>query len=365
MNFKVAAPLRIDFCGGYTDIGEICQITGTAIANLAIDLYWDEARTQPVTFEVVTCTDQLEPRLIDEAERQLLQSLGNYGRSSLGVNVEYTRCLRFNSQVPVSMGLGTSSAVSVMLTSAAQFHQGWHMEQVRQQAFQEAQIFEKEVLQVKGGFQDFIPAIYGGYNYITAKAEDEDLQLVKNPATVSIQNDSVNPAMTDYCDRCLFIIYALRRSSSSKIIDDIVTKSQQQTDIVEVARQIYHYNQMFHQQFTAIGQELPTTPINGVCLPCCETSMLALTDCMNQAWQVRQQFSALAQNDILEAVEQAVAEDIYCAHGVGAGGSVLVLYGKPDRLTYLQTKLRDLIHPLNITLFYPKINHTGLTYTVL
>ncbi len=368
----LTAPLRIDFCGGYTDIAEISQVTGTAIANIAIDLYTDPNRTQPVAFALSIHTENtaMGDRSMDdrpEAEINLLTALNSYAASQLGMTIDYTQLLRIDVQVPVSMGLGVSSALSVLLTSAARLHQGWDLATIRNHAFRDAQIFEKEILHVKGGYQDFIPAIHGGYNWITARAEDEEGHAVKDPATVTIATHAVSPQIAAYFNTCVLIVYSLRPASSSKIIDDIVNRSgdhsSEEARLLEVSRQIHHYNTIFHQQLCqALSHAEPATIANGS-LPFTTTDLETLVHSIDRAWELRQQYSELANNPVLDQVAETVAEDIYCTHGVGAGGSVLVLYGKPDRLDSLQHRLATLSQQLRITIFYPKINQSGLRVT--
>ncbi len=378
----LTAPLRIDFCGGYTDIAEISEVTGTAIANLAIDLYTDIARTHPVAFAVHSGVSshlggqsKAEFAELSSSVAPLFSALHTYAQLQLGQSVDYSQLLTIEVAVPVSMGLGVSSALSVLLTSAARLHQGWDLPTIRSHAFRDAQVFEKDILQVSGGYQDFIPAIYGGYNFITAEAgtapKNQGNSLIMDPVAVTIATHAVPPSITAYFDSCVFIVYCLRPASSSKIIDDIITRStdhsEQESKLLAVSRQIHHYNTLFHHQLCRAMAHQPagSAPVSGstVALPFASDDRHQLATSIDRAWELRQQFSDLASNPVLDQVAQAVADDIYCCHGVGAGGSVLVLYGKPDRIDHLHSSLATLSQDLGITVFYPKVNHTGIQIT--
>lgn len=356
------APLRIDFCGGYTDIAEISRVTGTAIANVAIDLYTDPARTRPVLFQVLL--NRADGVNSTDEEQRLLSALNTYAQRYLQTDIDYRQCLQVQVQVPVSMGLGVSSALSVLLTSAARWHQGWDLATIRDHAFRDAQLFEKDILQVKGGYQDFIPAIYGSYNWITADSGGQGDGLIKDPETVTIATYAVPPAIATYLNTCVVIVYSLRPASSSKIIDDIVHRStdhsEQEKRLLEVSRRIHHYNVIFHQHLCEALSQAADSQVAPHALPFAPQHLDKLIASINHAWELRQQFSPLAANPVLDQVAQAVAADIYCTHGVGAGGSVLVLYAKPDRLDSLSQQLTVLSQQFNITLFYPKVNQTGV-----
>ncbi|MCS6815452.1 MAG: hypothetical protein NZ772_18020 [Cyanobacteria bacterium] len=361
-SLKLTAPLRIDFCGGYTDIAEISKVTGTAIANVAIDLYRDAARTQPVLLQVLL--NRADGANGTEEELRLLSALNTYAQTYLQTDMDYRQSLQLQVQVPVSMGLGVSSTLSVLLTSAARLHQGWDLATIRDHAFRDAQLFEKDILQVKGGYQDFIPAIYGGYNWITAESGGQGDGLIKDPDTVAIATYPVPPAIATYLNTCVVIVYSLRPASSSKIIDDIVNRStdhsEQEQRLLEVSRRIHHYNVTFHHYLCEALSQAADSDSTSPALPFAPQYLAKLIDTIDHAWELRQQFSPLAANPVLDQVAQAVAADVYCAHGVGAGGSVLVLYAKPDRLDSLYRQLAALSQQFNITLFYPNVNQTGV-----
>ncbi len=378
----LTAPLRIDFCGGYTDIAEISKVTGTAIANLGIDLYRDLARTHPVAFAVhsgipshLGAQSKTEFAELSDSVSPLFRALHTYAQLHLGQSVDYSQLLTIKVAVPVSMGLGVSSALSVLLTSAVRLHQGWDLPTIRNHAFRDAQVFEKDILQVSGGYQDFIPAIYGGYNFITAEAgftpKNQDNSIIMDPAAVTIATHAVPPPITAYLDSCVFIVYYLRPASSSKIIDDIITRStdhsEQESKLLRVSQSIHYYNTLFHHQLcrATAHQCADSNPNSGgsPALPFSSDDRRHLVNSIERAWELRQQFSELASNPVLDQVAQAVMDDIYCCHGVGAGGSVLVLYSKPDRVDHLNSRLAALSQDLGITIFYPKVNHTGIQVT--
>jgi len=376
VGWRIEAPLRIDFCGGYTDLAEISQVTGTAIANLAIDLYRDPARTEKIRFEVwVRPHNAPTAACEDDSSYSPSRDLLAYLKTFLGSDGDLVDRLELHIHTPVSTGLGASGALSAMLTAAGRFCQGWGWAKIRDQSFHDAQRFEKEVMQVKGGYQDFISAIYGGYSYIAANPEDEDLASLKGRDRFQLLNCPVQDSrITQYFNRHVFVVYSKRRSSSSDIIDDIVSRTVRGQEILDLSQQIFRHNAQFHTLVQAeksmrgeaglanSSEEGLAGPLQ---LPFSPAVFAQLTETIQAAWRLRQQISRLTENPVLAAVEQALVEDLYCTHGVGAGGSVLILYAKPDRTPAVMAKLADLQQVQPICVFYPKINPYGLSCTPL
>jgi len=148
MILTVKAPVRIDLAGGWTDIEPFARTEGGAVLNATIDRY-------------------VEGSLV----------ISDKERDDSGIMVSY------GSDLPAGCGLGTSSAMNVVLLALIRHDTFFHAEKsvIAESAFQ----LEKS-LGIKGGKQDQYAAAYGGFNFMrfTDKVDVERVNI--KPETIAM-----------------------------------------------------------------------------------------------------------------------------------------------------------------------------------
>lgn len=165
MKVIAKAPTRIDLAGGTLDIWPLYLFLEQAVTiNVAISLYATatlESRDGSVV-EIVSRDQNLTlsaPRCQDlpvDGTLPLLSRLVRYFEPEGGLHLE-TQTL-----APAGSGLGGSSALAVAVAGALNRFTGRGLTQ--QQLIEVVRDIEAQVIRVPTGLQDYLAAIYGGWN---------------------------------------------------------------------------------------------------------------------------------------------------------------------------------------------------------
>jgi D-glycero-alpha-D-manno-heptose-7-phosphate kinase len=171
MILKVKAPVRIDFAGGWTDIELFAKSEGGAVLNATIDRY-------------------VEGRFVASKDE----------KNESGISVSY------GSVLPAGCGLGTSSAMNVVLLSLIKHETFKNADNsfIAESAFQ----LEK-ALGIKGGKQDQYAAAYGGFNFMEFTDK------------VSVKKVNIRRSTIDTLERRLILCYSGKSRLSSDIHDKV------------------------------------------------------------------------------------------------------------------------------------------------
>lgn len=153
------APVRVDFAGGWTDVGTFARGAGGCVVNAAIKHY---------------VTGSLEVQDSDDFGVHALAT-ATAGADTEGIKVSY-QC-----DLPSGSGLGTSSALNVVWLSLvkSQITTDDDRARIAELAYQ-----LEEMLGILGGKQDQYAAAYGGFNYMTFEEKVTVERLTLSPETV-------------------------------------------------------------------------------------------------------------------------------------------------------------------------------------
>jgi len=197
--FKVTAPLRIDLAGGMTDLPVFSSDIGTAIINLAIDVYSDPEKTQ------------------------------------------------IPAHLPTGTGLGGSSRLSVCLTTAKQKTTAIDRGQIACAAYN----FEVNEMGIEGGFQDFISAAFGGLNYINFNTLDIT-NLTNNPYL----GMKLDPELKNYLDgHMVILLLKTNQTSSALVAEDQIRRYKENPDQIRpILLAIKKCNQDMFKLLTSPGK---------------------------------------------------------------------------------------------------------------
>lgn len=189
----IRAPLRISLFGGGTDLEPFCSEHGGIAVSFAINRYIYLTRNDRPTggcrlsysqTEELDTLRSAQHTLVREAARQY--------------DIDEPCTLTIVSDIPKGAGLGSSSALSVALMKMAEPVFGGEA------LVRRAGLLEKAV-SPKVGWQDFLPAVYGGFNTyrIDGVAMAEDYKLNGQ----GIQREPVNARLGAVVEQYGLLLY--------------------------------------------------------------------------------------------------------------------------------------------------------------
>ena len=183
MIVRAAAPMRVSFAGGSTDVPEYFNERGGAVINTTIDVF---------AYATVVERDDDVIRLIMEdvgyQEEARLGQLRAEGPARLlkGVLMQYDLRsgleVRTLSQAPPGSGLGGSSALAVALIGAVSSLLGLDVDPER--VARTAVYVERHFLGDPGGYQDQYAAAYGGLNFMEFTRDGVKVTPIRPPEWV-------------------------------------------------------------------------------------------------------------------------------------------------------------------------------------
>ena len=322
------APVRIDFCGGFTDVPEIARVTGTSIVNAAVDLYEDAERTRPVGFAVELRRRRgAPPHVHSAADAALLKSFTKY----LGGGIDGCRDLRIHRELPLSTGLGSSGALSVMLAAACSISRDRRCDDPQDLATR-AHDFECRFLGLKGGYQDYLSAAAGGCHRFVAEPSER---------VPRVHRRCLPERFGDYLDRAVFVVVAPRPCPSSSILLDLIGRLWSDADLDRRLRGIKACND-------ELADAMAADDFN---------AGLRIIDV---AAELRRGISQHTSNPALDDVREELRPLCQAVHETGAGGASLAVYPREDALGAVHRRLAGLQQRLDIRVFFPKHNRHGL-----
>ena len=209
------APLRLSLAGGGTDVPPFCDKSGSKVINLAINKFVkveiEEIKNQfslKKTADVFVRSTSGYSQPENQFAQQLSRSIEHHFSLRDNLAISITNPVRPNS------GLGTSSTMIVATLKALDVVLGTKMQNMDLIAL--ALQIERIEMGVKGGFQDFFPAIFGGLNLINFDKESKEWTCSKFSITdsfISLLNSS------------LFALELGIQRDSERVIEDQIERS--------------------------------------------------------------------------------------------------------------------------------------------
>lgn len=169
MRIVTKVPLRVSFFGGGSDIPPYCYENGGEILFCTINKY--------AYCEIEEIEEKEKIRLGNRNEEYKdgdSDYTGKYGivKAALQVNKIHSGCrIKIKSDVPQGTGLGGSSAQMVAIVLALYKWEGKEID--KRTLVKLAYHIEREVMGIKGGYQDPITTAYGGIGYLKVKNIDD------------------------------------------------------------------------------------------------------------------------------------------------------------------------------------------------
>jgi len=351
MKIKTTAPFRLDVGGGVTDIPQLKDYVGTAITNIAIDLYEDAAHQFARSINVETSYSKdnrnhlyfndvkLNIEINQDDQFTFIKKIFAFFLTN--TNHSQGTILKIFSSLPKGTGLGGSAVLSLCIFTSLHILHDKGKKIDTSAIMKKAHRFETTELGIRGGFQDYIGACFGGCNYIDF-ASLEAVSLLDHP-NIGMQ---LAPVVEDFLnENMLFVIQKDNTINSSTIVEDEVKNFL--NNKAEVTKQL----EDIKESNTVLYDLLKKSRVD-------DAFWTTFGDKVNSSWQAQKSLSALVGIGRLHHIEAIAKPFVYGLRGPGAGGNSLFLLAKPNKKSELIKKL----HTFNdeITILYGRINNEGI-----
>ena len=318
---RARSPVRISFGGGGSDLTHFFAGEGGAVINTTISLYSHATLRKRDDLQVFIHSRDLGTSLVAPNLQHALSKVGPFGLIQAllkTVHPEFGFELYLHSDFPINSGLGGSAVVSaVVLGCFNQFRQDrWDSHELAELAFQAERLY----LGVAGGWQDQYATVFGGFNFMEFRMDQNIVHPLRIPTDVQLE-----------LEESLVLCDTGTPHDSGDIHEDQRNQMQQEGIRQKVQSNVeltYRMrNHLLRGRLLQFGQSL------------------------HEAWQFNRQFSSKISSRRLDQIY-----DDACANGavggklLGAGGGGFFLfYVTPFRKHELIAKLESL--GLNVRLF--------------
>lgn len=303
------APLRLSLAGGGTDVPPFCNQSGSKVINLAINKFVkveiEEIKNQfslKKTADVFVRSTSGYSQPENQFAQQLSRSIEHHFSLKDNLAITITNPVRPNS------GLGTSSTMIVATLKALDVVLGTKMQNMDLIAL--ALQIERIEMGVKGGFQDFFPAIFGGLNLINFDKESKEWACSKF---------SITDSFVSFLNSSLFALELGILRDSERVIEDQIERSLKTDSLTTMAlkRQL--------DIVDSLGKAIETEDFDSIVI------------CVDQSYESKKNFSPLITNEVINQTEstlRALGGRGIKVSGAGGGGHMFCFFpeGKPDSL---------------------------------
>lgn len=346
---SISAPVRVDIGGGVTDIPEFAREVGTSVLNIGVDVFADIQRNKLLPIHLnINAISSSSHRLIyngivhelDDIHDSLL-FLKEFISSKISIDL-YPCSFSFVNGLPQSTGLGSSAALSCLMTVACNRLKGVSTDP--DTIIKLAHQTEVEELGVTGGFQDFIATYFGKSNYIDFNSlHDTDLNT----------NHSLGKALPEklisYLNETMMVVINKKDNISS----DVVVKDE-----------IHNFYK--NKPETKINLEIikeSNTKMKDVIFANAspEAILSHIGDLMILSWSAQKKLSRFVGSDMLSAIERVISEHVYGYRGPGTGANSLFFIcklGERKKLMYKLQKFAD-----DVEILFLKVNESGIVFS--
>ncbi|MDP9178996.1 MAG: hypothetical protein M3O61_15060 [Gemmatimonadota bacterium] len=322
--FEVHAPARLDCWGGYSDVPQIHELLGTAIVNIAVDLFEDPLRAKPVAVGARLAGDATSSNAISATQ-------GTYG-SNVGYIQGSGHAIVNVCGLPMSTGLGLSGSLAVARSAVECLARGRQIPRRRRWIIKSAMSYERDVLGVVGGYQDYVSAANGGCHVITqGRRGATHILRVRTPGD-----------LRHFLDSWVCIVHSRRPATSSDILKDLLTRLGDKI-VVKHLERIRDINQA--------AARLLQTP---------RFDFKALAGLVNASSEARRQVSPMASNSVLIQLEERIRPFVWCTHECGAGGASLAIFSKPSAARAVERAIEQAQVTDPLLCWYPRTSDAGV-----
>ena len=185
---RARAPVRVSFGGGGSDLTHYFADGGGAVINTTISLYSHATLHVRSDAQVMVHSRDLRKSLCAPDLSKALEQTGEFGLILAllkAVHPEFGFELHIESDFPMSSGLGGSAVVSAaVLGCFNQFRRDqWDLHELAELAFQAERLY----LGVAGGWQDQYATVFGGFNFMEFRMDQNIVHPLRIPADTLLE----------------------------------------------------------------------------------------------------------------------------------------------------------------------------------
>ena len=300
---RARSPVRISFCGGGSDLTHYFSGSSGAVINATISLYShatlrirddEKIIIESLDLNESLSADDLQSLLKKESRCGLIQALLKTIQPDFGFE------LYLHSDFPMNSGLGGSAVVSATILGCFnQFRQDkWDLHELAELAYQAERLY----LGVAGGWQDQYATVFGGFNFMEFRMEQNNVHPLR------IHADTLHELEEN------LILCDTGTTHDSGDIHQDQRRQMEKTDIQKLV-----------QANVEISYRMRDQLLRG--------NLLQFGQLMDEAWQFKRQLSSKISTNRLDQIYQDAR-----SHGaiggklLGAGGGGFFLfYSSPFR----------------------------------
>ncbi|MFL5516845.1 MAG: hypothetical protein ACJ8DJ_11855 [Gemmatimonadales bacterium] len=299
---RAAAPVRLDFAGGWTDVPPYSAREGGVVVSAAIQLYAHaEVRPGGSCYRLVAQDLGEEIEVADASMIPLRGSLPLLG-AGLRMLPPGPCTLTTRSDAPPGSGLGSSGALDVALVAALSHTLGQLPD--RRRIADLACHLEAVEAAIPGGRQDQFAAAFGGF-----------LRLEFRDPAVSVERLALNADVAAELERRMLLCYTGASRFSGTTIDRVMQAYERGDPAIAGAL----------HGLRAVGERMPEALLAG--------DLFRIGALLSENWRHQQALDPAMCTPLMSRLEQAMSEAGALggkAAGSGAGGSMFFLLGRED-----------------------------------
>ena len=310
-------PLRVSFVGGGTDFYDYYKYNGGQVISGAIDryvyvtvkrhsdLYKEKFR---LNYSITETASKIE-NIKNEITRACLKLL----------KINFPIYISTISDIPISSGLGSSSAFTVGLLTALHALKG---DQIKKNKIaEEACKVEINILKKPIGKQDQYAVTFGSINRI----------LFKKDNTVTVKKINLSKQKTKFLSNHMYLVWTGYTRNSSSILKEQKKRTK---------KNVSHLNQI-KNLVTKFSKNLNKKKVN----------INTLSEILNLNWSLKKTLSSKILNRSMENIymklENSKASGIKLL-GAGGGGFYLAIVKKKDKSFFLRKMRKYKIYNFKI-----------------
>lgn len=294
---RARSPVRISFGGGGSDLTHYFEGQGGAVINTTISLYSHATLRKRDDSQILIYSRDLADSLQAPDLAQALAHKGSFGLIQAllkAIHPEFGFELYLQSDFPMNSGLGGSAVVSsAILGCFNQFRQDrWDLHEIAELAFQAERLY----LGVAGGWQDQYATVFGGFNFMEFRMEQNIVHPLRIPSDVLLE-----------LEESLVLCDTSTPHDSGDIHQDQRTQMRQ-----EAVRQKVQSN-------VDLTYRMRNHLLRG--------RLLQFGQALHETWELKRQFSSKISNSRLDKIySDALAHGALGGKLLGAGGGGFFLF---------------------------------------
>jgi D-glycero-alpha-D-manno-heptose-7-phosphate kinase len=307
------SPVRISFGGGGSDLTHYFSAEVGAVVNTTISFYSHSTLRLRQDKKIIIHSLDLNEELIADNLENALVSKENFGLIQAllkTIKPEFGFELDLHSDFPMSSGLGGSAVVSSSILGCFnQFRQDqWDKHELAELAYQAERLYHG----IEGGWQDQYATVFGGFNFMEFKMDQNIVHPLRIPANVLLELEESLILCDTGTTHDSGNIHKDQRQQMKQ--EDVRGLVQANVDLSYKMR-----NQLLRGELNKFGQSL------------------------DEAWQFKRQLSKEISNSYLDSIYQnAIDNGATGGKLLGAGGGgFFIFYVPPFNKLKLMVHLKE------------------------